>query len=123
MIFIHSDPSTGNVELINQYIEEGKTVFMIIYKEGCGPCKKTRPEWGLIQGAFGEYSNPDIVVADVDVKLMPALKYVGQVRGVPTMRVISEKGNLVEDSQQFVSQFPQRTLGFFVEWIMSKIKK
>ena len=123
MLFIHCDPSTANVDLIDKYIEEGKTVFIIVYMEGCGPCKKTRPEWGQIKGAFGEYKNPDIVVADVDVKSLSALKYVGQVRGVPSMRVISEKGKLVEDSQQFMSKYPQRTLGFFVDWIMSKLKK
>jgi len=125
MLFLHCDTVSNNVQMIDKLIEEGKTVFVLVYMNGCGPCKKTRPVWGEIKGVFGEHHThyPDIVIADVDSKLLPALKYIGPVRGVPTMRVISEKGKVVEDSQTFQSKFAPRTLGFLVDWVMSKIKK
>ena len=51
MIVIHADTKMKANE-VNNYVEKGADVFMLIYMEGCGPCNATRPEWAKLESAL-----------------------------------------------------------------------
>ena len=119
MIFIHIDSSQGDIEKFNQYIQQGKQIFVLFYMEGCGPCNATRPEWKKLENVLeSKYKqNNKIVVADVDQEVfnkIPLLKS-HTPSGFPTMMYIYDKGEKVENYEK------ERTVDSFVEWIESKV--
>jgi thiol-disulfide isomerase/thioredoxin len=128
MIILHIDSTTKNTKLFNQYVEDGKQIFVIFYLEGCGPCNATRPEWKKIENVLKDkYKNNDnIVIADVDQELLKEIKLISQPKGFPTIRYISDKGKTsedYEDSTDLNDAEKDRKVDSFVKWINSKIKK
>lgn len=127
-MFMHCDTNSNNVHLIDRYIKEGKDAFILVYMEGCGPCNATRPEWDKIKShpAFqnknkNNYNN--IIIADVDKNVSPSLKYIGDIDGFPTMKYISNKGQMVEPYEQSNISKKDRSLDSFIEWIEKKTNK
>jgi thiol-disulfide isomerase/thioredoxin len=126
MIILHIDPTTKNTKLFNQYVEEGKQIFVIFYLDGCGPCNATRPEWKKIENVLKDkYKNNDnIVIADVDQELLKEIKYLtSQPKGFPTIRYISNKGKTSEDYEDcpdLKDNEKDRKVDSFVKWINSK---
>ena len=56
------------IKMLNDYIKNGKHIFLLSYMEGCGPCNATRPEWKKIQNVLEEkykHKYNDIVVVDI----------------------------------------------------------
>ena len=126
MIILHIDPTTKNTKLFNQYVEEGKQIFVIFYLDGCGPCNATRPEWKKIENVLKDkYKNNDnIVIADVDQELLKEIKYLtSQPKVFPTIRYISNKGKISEDYEDcpdLKDDEKDRKVDSFVKWINSK---
>jgi thiol-disulfide isomerase/thioredoxin len=126
MIFYHLNSSEGNAELWNEFMEQGKKVFVLFYMEGCGPCNATRPEWKKLENVLGEkyQKKNDIVIADVDQELLNKIKYVpNPPSGFPTMIYLAEKGKISEDYEDSSISIKDRTIDSLVEWIESKISK
>jgi thiol-disulfide isomerase/thioredoxin len=129
MKILHIDPTTKNTKLFNEYVEQGKNIFVIFYLEGCGPCNATRPEWKKIENVLkNKYSNNDnIVIADVDQELLKEIKYLtSQPKGFPTLRYIADKGKTSEDYEDcpdLKDDEKDRKVDSFVKWINSKINK
>jgi serine/threonine protein kinase len=61
-------PGETPIQTLNRFIKTGKSIFALIYMEGCGPCNATRPEWKKLESALKEqYSNNDnLVVVDLN---------------------------------------------------------
>jgi thiol-disulfide isomerase/thioredoxin len=116
MIFLHINSKSNNASLFNQYIEEGKQIFVIFYMEGCGPCNMTRPEWKKIENILSSTdTNNNIVVVDIDQEVLEELKYLqSKPIGFPTMRYIANKGKTSEDYNG------ERNIDAFMKWIQSK---
>ena len=129
MIILHIDPTTKNTKLFNEYVEQGKQIFVIFYLEGCGPCNATRPEWKKIENVLkNKYNkNDNIVIADVDQELLKEIKYLtSQPKGFPTIRYITNKGKTSEDYEDcpdLNDDEKDRKIDSFVKWINSKISK
>ena len=116
MIFLHINSKTNNASLFNQYVEQGKQIFVIFYMEGCGPCNMTRPEWKKIENILSSTdTNSNIVVVDIDQEVLGELKYLqSKPVGFPTMRYIANKGKTSEDYNG------ERNIDAFMKWIQSK---
>ena len=116
MIFLHINSKTNNASLFNQYVEQGKQIFVIFYMEGCGPCNMTRPEWKKIENILSSTdTNSNIVVVDIDQEVLGELKYLqSKPVGFPTMRYIANKGKISEDYNG------ERNIDAFMKWIQSK---
>jgi thiol-disulfide isomerase/thioredoxin len=125
MKILHIDPTTKNIDEFNNYVNEDKKIFVLFYMDGCGPCNATRPEWEKIENALSKYkNNDDIVVADIDQKLLEKIKNLSsQPKGFPTMRYIYDRGKKSEDYEDSSIQKKDRTIDSFVNWIDSKMKK
>jgi thiol-disulfide isomerase/thioredoxin len=129
MKILHIDPTRKNTKLFNEYVEQGKHIFVIFYLEGCGPCNATRPEWKKIENVLKDkYSKNDtLVIADVDQELLKEIKYLTtQPKGFPTLRYISNKGKTSEDYEDcpdLKDDEKDRKVDSFVKWIDSKMKK
>ena len=54
MIFIHLDSKQGDIEKFNNFILEGKKIFVLFYMEGCGPCNAAKPEWKKIENILNK---------------------------------------------------------------------
>jgi thiol-disulfide isomerase/thioredoxin len=124
MKFLHIDSKTNNIHLFDEYVKQGKKIFILIYLEGCGPCIATRPEWKKLENVLKDKykTNNDLVVIDVDQELLKKMtKLKEQPKGFPTILYITDKGETFEeynegDEEQF------RKVDSFVKWIDSKIK-
>jgi thiol-disulfide isomerase/thioredoxin len=116
MIFLHINSKSNNAHLFNQYIEQGKQIFVLFYMEGCGPCNMTRPEWKKIENILSSTdTNNNIVIVDIDQEVSEELKYLqSKPIGFPTMRYIANKGKTSEDYNG------ERNIDAFMKWIQSK---
>ena len=127
MKILHIDPKNKNTKLFNEYVEQGKHIFVLFYLDGCGPCNATRPEWTKIENVLkNKYEqNETLVIADVDQEFLKEIKYLtSQPKGFPTIRYISDKGKTSEDYEDSPDvKEKDRKIDSFVEWIESKIAK
>lgn len=125
MKILHIDPNNNNTKMFNDYVEQGKHIFVLFYLEGCGPCNATRPEWKKIENALKDKygKNESLVIADVDQELLKEIKYLTtQPKGFPTIRYISNKGKTSEDYEDSPDvKEKDRKIDSFVEWINSKM--
>lgn len=117
MIFLHINSKSNNASLFNQYVEEGKQIFVLFYMEGCGPCNLTKPEWKEIETMMKSESDDNVVIVDVDQEVLEEMQYLqSKPVGFPTMRYITNKGKTSEDYSG------ERKTSAFVSWIKSKMK-
>ena len=127
MKILHIDPKNKNTKLFNEYVEQGKHIFVLFYLDGCGPCNATRPEWTKIENVLkNKYEqNETLVIADVDQEFLKEIKYLtSQPKGFPTIRYISDKGKTSEDYEDCPDvKDKDRKIDSFVEWIESKMSK
>lgn len=80
-----------------EMIKQGKDVYILVHKLGCPPCMATRPEWIQIQEKMSNKykNNNNIAVVDIENNLINGLeKYIGDIDGYPTMKLIKENGNV-----------------------------
>lgn len=122
MHVLHID-SKKDVSKVDKMIHEGKDVFILIYMEGCGPCKATRPEWEKIESALkDQYSKNDkLVVIDVNKDFLSGIKHVGEVEGFPTIKYIGNHGKTIEEYHNSSIPKKDRSVSSFIVWIDSKI--
>jgi len=130
MVFIHIDQKNcmdGNcnmVEKLDSYLGNKRTkTFILIFMEGCGPCNATRPEWSKIKNVLSPkiLQRDDIVIAAIDHKLASKLKNLKtQPSSFPTMRFISDGGNISENYEDSNIIKKDRSIDSFMEWINSK---
>ena len=118
MEFLHINSSNSNANPFDKIVNDGKHVFVLIYMEGCGPCNATRPEWSKIKNILGQPQQkikyPGVVIADVDQIACNNIKHISGLSGFPTMRYISDRGNVVENYDD------DRSIDSFIKWIDSK---
>lgn len=131
MVFLHinTKKDTNELDEFNKFIEDNKEIFVLIYKEGCGPCNKVRPEWKKIENVLQKHrKNNDIVIVDINQEL---LKYVKKLKGFepdgfPTILCITNRGKKIEHYDKdtsFEDKYDKRTIDSFIEWIKSKEKQ
>jgi hypothetical protein len=109
--------SEKDVEKVDEFVEQGNDVFIIVYMEGCGPCNATRPEWAKMETALKEqYSKNDkLVIIDVNKDYLSGIKSIGNVDGFPTIKYICKSGTIVEPYEG------ERSVSSFISWVESKI--
>ena len=125
MKILHIDSTTDNINLFDEYVSQGKHVFVLIYLEGCGPCIATRPEWKKIENVLKDKykTNDDLVVIDVDQSLLEKMtKLKEQPKGFPTILYITDKGKTSEEYNEKDEKI-FRKIESFEKWIDSKMKK
>lgn len=122
MIIIHATTEAGANE-INQHVESGKDVFMLIYMEGCGPCNATRPEWKKLESALNHQykNNKRLVIATVDSKVVGSLKHAGDIIGFPTIIYVSHNGKKIESFESSSIKDKQRNVDCFMNWVESHV--
>lgn len=115
-----SDPKTA--KKINDIIKKAKHIFILVYMVGCGPCNATRPEWKkMCQSLENKYSlNDDVAILDLDSEFMNEVEGLGDINGFPTMKYISDNGNMIE---AYEDSNKDRSSNSFIEWIESKVSK
>ena len=122
MIIIHAD-SELSAKQVNQYVNDGADVFMLIYMEGCGPCNATRPEWAKLEGALKhQYKNNDkLVLATINSTIVGSINHIGDVNGFPTILYLSNNGSKMEHFEDSSINDKQRNVDCFVNWIESHV--
>ena len=133
MVFIHVNKTNYNkyqntsqnpITKLDEFLLN-KKVFIIIYMEGCGPCIAARPEWKKLENVLKNYTNNnEVAIVDIDKDLIHKVKYIkNQPSGFPTIRYITDKGNVVETYEDSDIKNKDRSIDSFVEWINSKTKE
>lgn len=133
MVFIHIDKKNcleGNCNIIKELntilAKKNNKIFLLIFMEGCGPCNATRPEWSKLKNVLlpNFLKKNNIVIADIDHELTDQLTNLKtKPTGFPTMRFITDGGNIYENYEDSNIQNKDRTIDSFMEWIHSKIDK
>jgi thiol-disulfide isomerase/thioredoxin len=124
MIVLHID-SEGDVNKIDEMVERGNDVFILVYMEGCGPCNATRPEWKKIETALKDQyaKNDKLIVIDVNKDFLSNIKNIGEVDGFPTMKYIGDHGKTIESYENSSVKKKNRSVTSFINWIEIKINK
>jgi thiol-disulfide isomerase/thioredoxin len=124
MIVLHID-SEDDVNKIDEMVERGNDVFILVYMEGCGPCNATRPEWGKIESALKDQyaTNDKLVVVDVNKDFLSKIKHIGDVDGFPTMKYIGDYGKTIEPYEESSIKKKDRSISSFINWVETKINK
>ena len=117
MKFQSYDSTLPNIDSLNQELYLGNHVFMLIYKNGCGPCNRAKPEWYALKSVLEDKykTRNDVAIVDVEAKHVPTIKDIGIVSRVPTFKYIHKKTLRQED---YVGG---RSTNDLVKWIESKI--
>ena len=117
VLHINSEKDVGKVDEI---VEQGNDVFIIVYMEGCGPCNATRPEWNKLRNVLSKdfLDRNDIVVASIDHTLADNLKNLKtKPSSFPTMRYITNSGEKSVNYEDSPVTNKDRKIDSFVEWI------
>ena len=122
MIIIHADTDNG-VKEVNRHIEQGKDVFLLIYMDGCGPCNATKPEWKKMEQALSQQykNNNNLVIADVNSKVVSSLKHAGEILGFPTIMYLSSNGKKMELYENSSIKDKRRDVDCFINWVESHV--
>jgi len=139
MVFLHINPKNyeeknesgkTKIEQLNGYItDKNKKIFILFYMEGCGPCNQTRPEWNKIENILKADKDlkdrDDIIVVNIDQVLSDKVKNSKSPAGFPTMRFMTDGGNIVEnyEDSEMSEEDKNRTIDSFVKWIKLKSSK
>lgn len=110
------------IRMLKKGVSDGKHVFVLIFMNGCGPCKETKPKWKEIEEKFNYDNNKhDIVMVDIEKDfLQEVANIIGEdPLGFPTMRHI--KGGEVEDYENSAVSEKNRSPESFEEWVNLKI--
>ena len=115
--------SGKDVDKIDKFIKNGSDVFILVYMEGCGPCKATRPEWEKIESALKHQyvKNNKLVIVDVNKDYLSNIKNIGSIDGFPTIKYISSKGSVIEPYEKSSIKKKDRSVNSFINWIETKI--
>ena len=122
MIIVHADTEAKAQEL-NDYINSGKDVFMLIYMVGCGPCNATRPEWTKLENALEHQykNNNNLVIASVESKVVSSVKHTGDIIGYPTLMYLSHNGQKIEQFESSSIKTKKRDVDCFMNWVESHV--
>ena len=121
MLFLDvNENEMDNAEKLQEMIDNKKNVFVLVYMIGCGPCKKTLPEWNKLKGCkeLEQFkNNDDIIVANVEQSMCEKMhhKDLENIMSFPTIKHI--KHNEVHDYND------ERNTSAFSKWIKGLIKK
>lgn len=112
------------IEKLNKHLtRKNDKIFILFYMEGCGPCNATRPEWSKLKNVLSNHflNRDDIVIVAIDKDLTGKLKNIGaEPNGFPTIRYITDEGNINENYEDSDISRKDRTIDSFVEWIQLK---
>jgi hypothetical protein len=122
MIIVHADTEAKAQEL-NDYVNSGKDVFMLIYMIGCGPCNATRPEWSKLENALEHQykDNNNLVIASVESKVVSSVKHTGDIIGYPTLMYLSHNGKKIEHFESSSIKTKKRNVDCFMNWVESHV--
>jgi len=123
ILHINSNEDSKEIDQFNEYLKNGKDLFVLFYLEGCGPCNLTRPEWEKIKNVLSNKNDDSVVVADVDQSLMSKLDIDIQPKGFPAIYHISNKGKTYTDYEDSNIDKKDRTIDSFVKWIKTTAKQ
>ena len=104
-----------NKHLSNKY----NKIFILIFKEDCGPCNETRPEWSKLKNIIPK-NLKNVVIISIDKDLVGKVNNLKEANSFPTMRYITNSGNTVENYEDSNISTKDRKIDSFVEWIKLK---
>jgi hypothetical protein len=128
-IEINKDPNspdkmTEKIDFINKHLQnKNNKMFILFYMEGCGPCNATRPEWHKMKNVISDnfLKRKDVAIVSIDKDYADKLKHVkSQPAAFPTMRYMTDSGEVVENYEDSEISSKDRTIDSFVEWIKFK---
>ena len=122
MIIVHAD-TEAKAQEVNNHVNSGKDVFMLIYMVGCGPCNATRPEWTKLENTLEHQykDNNNLVIASVDSNVVGSLKHTGDIIGYPTLMYLSNNGKQIEQFESSSIKTKKRDVDCFMNWVESHV--
>jgi hypothetical protein len=108
-----------NTRDLDKFIRNKKSIFLLIYMEGCRPCMEVKPEWSKIENTFKK-KDDQFIIGDIERQDLPNVHNLNyEVKGFPTILFLDNgKIETFEDAG-----FQERKIDTFMKWINSKYKK
>lgn len=121
VIHIHTKEQTPHLKHVQDAIEDGKDVYLMVYMEGCPACERAHPIWETIPEALKKQDGLDtdpIVWVDLNQAYLsdPGNTFVKQetLEGFPTFLLLGKEKN-----QELKSAVSPDT-DVFVNWVKHK---
>lgn len=86
--------NSRNMNMLNNLLSERRAIIFFV-APWCGHCKQLEPTIDSLMGRFKNYKSPG-VIARVEESEIPKFKYDNEIRGYPTIRVMSN-GKTIKD--------------------------
>lgn len=108
-----------NTRDLDKFIRNKKSIFLLIYMEGCRPCMEVKPEWSKIENTFKK-KDDQFIIGDIERQDLPNVHNLNyEVKGFPTILFLDNgKIETFEDAG-----FQERKIDTFMKWINTKCKK
>ena len=124
ILSVDSENDKEPLRKMNEHLADGKKdAFVLIYRDGCPPCMKTKPEWLRLKEDTIDGLN-DVGIFNIEESMLKSIKHpqlVKNIAGVPTMRHVH--GSTCEDYEDCQDIAKDRSFASFVKWIEKKTKK
>jgi hypothetical protein len=125
MIFKHINDYGDDLDQYNNYVNNGKKAFVLIFMDGCGPCGETLPKWKNIEIELQDKINhpnyDDVIVASINKDLLDKVDHIGNIEGFPTIKYIGKNGGIIEPYEDSKIVTKDRSTSSFIEWIENKL--
>jgi len=125
MIFKHINESGADLDEYNNYVNNGKKAFVLIFMDGCGPCGETLPKWKKIELEMQDKINHptynDVIVASINKNLLDKVNHIGNIEGFPTIKYVGKNGGIIEPYEDSPIVTKDRSTSSFIEWIENKL--
>ena len=117
------DSELEKLNQIDNEINKGTPIYILIFMEGCSPCNMVRPEWKKLENIFDHDSN-EAIIAEVNKDILS--KYSSKLTmpsSFPTIMSINGKNKEDFHNSNIKDTNKTRNIDNFVEWINSSMKK
>lgn len=108
MPILHINSGNKDTELpkLINHIKDGKSVFLFVHMDGCGPCNATKPEWNKIE----EPEDENVYIADIEHTIPIDIEDIEEPSAFPSIRKI-KNGKVVDEYES------ERDAEHFNKWI------
>ena len=127
MKVIHIDAKKRDqAAMLKSEYNSGNHIFMLLRRDGCGPCESTKPEWLKI-GNSSEIMQKNGIIADIEENALDEISYMkpaAKIIGFPTMVYIKNRKIKSYDNsmsgKRDETNGKYRTVDSFVDWIVEE---
>lgn len=119
------DDDFEKLKHINNEIDKGTPIYVLIFMEGCNPCNMVRPEWKKLENIFEQDDiDNNGIIADINKDILSKFpSKLTMPQSFPKIMRIDKKNEEDFHESNITDINKSRNIDNFVEWINNSMKK